>query len=432
MKNIKFIVVLISLILVNNIYSQTAIGRRWAICVGINNYEHESIVDLSKAATDASGMKSALLTFGQFDSVLVLTDKSPKESKDYPSKENLSSKLNYLQQNIQPEDLVVFFFSGHGVTDSDNRGYLVMADSDPDNIGRTGMEVKGIVRPFNEIGFKNLILMIDACKENYINNDDLNKIGLKPEEFNDDEIMASFYATESGGYSYPGIFSGHLIYGLDGDADNKKYFGNNDGKVSLEELIDYFKESIIDYTGYYLSKVQVPFIQKSILNSDFNISSYSKISRRKTRGRNRIIGVDIKDKLINYKVANKNTHSNIDELETYWVNIGILSYGIKKVKFLSYSNMKATFIVNGIKKEYLPGDSLLLGKSIQKELIKSTKRPTGRIKYGIEEFYGRIKVTANRYVLVRGIHPCSVHRFKPNRNYKKDTRSGCVTIFPIR
>lgn len=74
-------------------------GKRYAICIGINNYEDAEFNDLEKARSDATGLGEALKSVGQFDSVTVMTDDiDPRfdAQRNYPRLANIRGKLKYL------------------------------------------------------------------------------------------------------------------------------------------------------------------------------------------------------------------------------------------------------------------------------------------------------------------------------------------------
>jgi len=115
-------------------------GKRWAICVGINDYDDKGILDLKKAQNDAEALGAALKDYGQFDYVYKMTDKNDPRSDEYPSLRKLRSKFKYLNGFLNPEDLVVFSFSGHGVSNKNGESYLVLSDSDPNDIYNTSLK----------------------------------------------------------------------------------------------------------------------------------------------------------------------------------------------------------------------------------------------------------------------------------------------------
>lgn len=64
---------------------------------------------------------------GQFDQVFVMTDDiDPRNDKDnfYPTKLNIEEKLDAILRFSDPNDLFIFYFSGHGISDPDETGFL--------------------------------------------------------------------------------------------------------------------------------------------------------------------------------------------------------------------------------------------------------------------------------------------------------------------
>jgi uncharacterized protein (UPF0335 family) len=118
-------------------------GKRYAIVVGINNYKDTAISQLSKARNDAKLVGKILKDEGQFDQVFVMTDDiDPRADKDnlYPTKLNIEEKLDSVLRFSNPEDLIVFFFSGHGISDPEENGYLVSVDTVTDKQFNTSVK----------------------------------------------------------------------------------------------------------------------------------------------------------------------------------------------------------------------------------------------------------------------------------------------------
>jgi len=226
-------------------------GKRWAICIGINEYEYEGISKLKKAQNDAEALGDVLKSAGQFDYVFVMTDKK-EGSKEYPTASKLRSQLNYLQQMVEPNDLVVFSFSGHGISKNDE-GYLIMVDSDPANLYNTSVKIKEVTDTFKKIGVKKSLLLVDACREEFQENKGINKDGLKADKFEQSEVAATFYATKAGCFSYEddksdyGAFTNYVLKGLEGEADKSNYQGNSDGIITFSELKRYVEEEVTSW-----------------------------------------------------------------------------------------------------------------------------------------------------------------------------------------
>jgi formylglycine-generating enzyme len=250
-------------------------GKRWAICVGINNYEYDGISKLKKAQNDAEALGDAFKTIGQFDHVFVLTDKKDPRSKEYPTASKLRNQLNFMQNFLEPNDLVVFAFSGHGVSDDKGNGYLLTADTDPKNIFGTSVKIKEVTDVLKKTGVKKSLLLVDACREEFQENKGINNAGLRAEKFEQSEVAAAFYATKAGGFSYEddksdyGAFTKYVLKGLGGDADITQ-----DGIVTFSELKSFVEDEVTNW-AIEKGKVQKPYTKLySETYGDLALSSY--------------------------------------------------------------------------------------------------------------------------------------------------------------
>lgn len=112
-------------------------GKRWAICIGINNYADRNVNKLKKAANDAYGLSAILEQQGDFK-VSVFSDLDSKgndqsfSSTFFPTKRRIENYLSAIAEfkDIQPNDLLVISFSGHGISDNTGSGYLLPIDWD--------------------------------------------------------------------------------------------------------------------------------------------------------------------------------------------------------------------------------------------------------------------------------------------------------------
>ncbi|MBK7055662.1 MAG: caspase family protein [Leptospiraceae bacterium] len=55
---------------------------------------------------------------------MLLTDDIDLQSKKYPSAENIMGRLREILSGASENDLILVFFSGHGVTDKDGKRLL--------------------------------------------------------------------------------------------------------------------------------------------------------------------------------------------------------------------------------------------------------------------------------------------------------------------
>ena len=237
-------------------------GKRHAIVVGINNYQDTGISDLSKARNDAKLVGKILREQGEFEQVFVMTDDvDPRNDKEnlYPTKLNIEEKLDSLLRFSDPDDMVIFFFSGHGISDPDENGYLVTVDTVTDKQFNTSLRVNDVVQRLKTKGIKKSLLILDACRDVLYASKSSSRNSLLEKEYTEAEVAATFYSTKAGYYSYEddetdyGVFTKYLVMGMEGKADS-----NGDGVVAFSELEQYVQKGVKDWSTKK-NKQQKPF-----------------------------------------------------------------------------------------------------------------------------------------------------------------------------
>jgi len=64
------------------------------------------------------------------------------------------------------DDLLVFFFSGHGMMgQDDSKDYLLPIDATHHNLSRTGVPIELVAEELKGTNCKNIVMLIDACRE---------------------------------------------------------------------------------------------------------------------------------------------------------------------------------------------------------------------------------------------------------------------------
>ncbi|HNO24344.1 MAG TPA: caspase family protein [Leptospiraceae bacterium] len=285
-------------------------GKRYAVIIGINKYEDIQITSLEKARNDAKVIADTLKKDGEFEEVFLMTDDIDKSDSErrYPTKINIEEKIESVLRNAQPEDLIVFFFSGHGISDADNNSYLIAADTISSNelhsSGKekryaTAVNVSEQITKFKAKGIKKLLLMIDACREKMNTTKSVSREELL-KEYTDSEILATFYATGSGYYSYEddeseyGVFSRYVVQGMEGKADS-----NADGVVTFTELKAYVEKGVSKWS-LRKNKQQKPFTK---LDNEMNGDLAITFSGKNSESRINVIGVRDEKRKNFYKSA---------------------------------------------------------------------------------------------------------------------------------
>jgi len=131
----------------------------WALVVGINSYQHVS--PLSYACNDADAISKLLISEFEFptENVFVLKDNKATKQAIMDRFLRFSDKAN------NPDDRLLVFFAGHGLTLDGLRGpigYLVPVDGDPANKNSL-IRWDDLTRNAEFIQARHILFIIDAC-----------------------------------------------------------------------------------------------------------------------------------------------------------------------------------------------------------------------------------------------------------------------------
>lgn len=142
-------------------FAAPRIDKRWAVVIGVGQYESEDIPDLDFAPADARAVRDFLQSdaAGPFDEVLYLENERATGAA-------MREALFVFLQQADWDDLVVIYYAGHGAPDPgrpDNL-YLLPTDTDLDALAATGFpmwDVKTALR--RQIAAERVIVIADAC-----------------------------------------------------------------------------------------------------------------------------------------------------------------------------------------------------------------------------------------------------------------------------
>ena len=133
----------------------------WALVVGINKYEN--VRPLNYAIEDASAIKNMLINDFGFprSNVNVLLNNEASQS-------NIKKQLNALVRSAKDNDRVVFYFAGHGMTETSglegtDMGFLLPVEGDADNLYLTAIPMDELKRISNMSKAKHMMFLVDAC-----------------------------------------------------------------------------------------------------------------------------------------------------------------------------------------------------------------------------------------------------------------------------
>jgi len=132
---------------------------RRAVVIGVNKYADQRLPTLSGAVNDAKELKQKLQEFGEFeipDGHFLLDDQATCK--------NIRRAISDLLWKTDPSDVSLFYFSGHGLQDGYQNGYIAPCDIVQDQPLVSGIrmdELRSIV--VDAKGKGNVIVILDCC-----------------------------------------------------------------------------------------------------------------------------------------------------------------------------------------------------------------------------------------------------------------------------
>lgn len=228
-------------------------GKLWAVVIGVSSYRNlNKEQQLQYAHRDAQDFAAFLRSpnGGGFPASQV-TVMLNQEATVSAMRSALGTAL---PRSVEPDDVVVIFFAGHGVVEGERDGYLLAHDSDPQNLYATAMPIAELDRIVTErIKARSVILIADACHagklgwtsrsteaQTMVNRylDEVGKSGQGVLRILGSRADQRSYEGEQWGGGH-GVFTHFLLKGLKGEADKDK-----DGFVRAAEVLEYLSEMV--------------------------------------------------------------------------------------------------------------------------------------------------------------------------------------------
>jgi uncharacterized caspase-like protein len=231
-------------------------AKRFALVIGVDEYQDTQIGKLEGASNDARLLADALVQYAGFpsDQVILFTRDQPPDRR--PTRGNILRRLSNLRTIVPKDGLLLVSFAGHGM-ERDGRAYLLPADAQVNGdlalLEETAINADVIRNWIHQTGIGQVVMILDACRNNPSEG---RGDAIKPlteayaRGFNFDvrnrEINAfvTLYATEIGQVAYEfkekkqGYFTWALVEGLKGGAANEQ------GEITLAGLIRYLQEAV--------------------------------------------------------------------------------------------------------------------------------------------------------------------------------------------
>ena len=220
-------------------------GKRYGILIGVSDYTQvDGAGDLQYTVNDAKRLYSLLNDLGDFEaSNLYLFCDGDVEGlpAKVPHRSDILEVLERVASAATSEDLIVFFFAGHGV-EIQNTPYLLTNDARMNVPEQTALRLEDInnILAKTQAGF--VLRIFDACRGAYSNARFVTtRMGPAMERalLQSGEGSATFSSCSSGQFALEtsefeqGLFSYYLCEALDGNAADEQ------GLVTLNRVVDY-------------------------------------------------------------------------------------------------------------------------------------------------------------------------------------------------
>ena len=214
-------------------------AKKTALLIGVSEYG-ENIPPLSSPLHDVEAMERVLKNpnLGNFTEVEKLLN---------PNSEAMKIAILNLFKNAEKGDLLLFFFSGHGMINDDNHLYLATCNTAKDNFEATAVDGNFIQAQSRNCYSKRQVLILDACYSGaFANGWHTKSIGVDIKKQLGAEgrvVMTSSGATQTS-FTQKGatlsLYTQYLVEGIEtGAADN-----DSDGKIHIQELHAYAKAKV--------------------------------------------------------------------------------------------------------------------------------------------------------------------------------------------
>jgi hypothetical protein len=236
-------------------FAAPRIDKRWAVVIGVGQYESADIPDLEYAPSDARAVRDFLQSdaAGPFDEVLYLENEQATGAA-------MREALFVFLQQADWDDLVVIYYAGHGAPDPgrpDNL-YLLPTDTDLDALAATGFpmwDVKTALR--RQIAAERVIVIADACHSagtsdgGAVGGGDANAIAGGFQQLFTPSRRLMMTAADTNEFSLEdarwgghGVFTHFLLDGLRGAGDL-----DSNGIVTFTELYEHVSGSVRSATN---------------------------------------------------------------------------------------------------------------------------------------------------------------------------------------
>jgi uncharacterized caspase-like protein len=229
---------------------------KYAVIIGINNYNDASIQPLQFASRDAEKFYELLTTYADYDKTncFLFTENALE-----PIHGMIKTKLDEICKKAVEDENILLYFAGHG-QEIEGKSYLIFRDTILSGKPQNALSLEELNHNLHSSKAKFKIRFFDAChsgqkgirgKENLMTENFFRAITTRLEGF----ITLASCKQNQYSYEWPekehGVFTYFLLEALKGAADSDK-----DNKVSLHEAYDYVFEKVSTWCSENMVRIK--------------------------------------------------------------------------------------------------------------------------------------------------------------------------------
>jgi Caspase domain len=226
-------------------------ARKLALIIGNSQYEDTGLARLAAPDVDVRALAEVLQTpgIGGFDEV------TPLLNEGLATVRKAIARFFDLKHR---DDLLVLYFSGHGVRDEQGHLYLAVRDTERAVLAGTAIEASYVTTRMDRSASKRLVLVLDCCHSGAFGHGSKSAqgaaVGTASAFEGTGRGRVVLTATDSTQYAWEGdqvigdvetsLFTHYMIEGLRTGAADR----DEDGRVTIDELYDYVYEHVLNET----------------------------------------------------------------------------------------------------------------------------------------------------------------------------------------
>jgi TPR repeat protein len=241
-------------------------GKKYALLVGVKEYDHSDLSLLKYTENDAEELAKALSEAGYDEVVVLTTSRGKKDAADAPTAANVRARLEKLSNKVKRDDLLLVGLSGHGVLwpvvdEKTNKekdvSFFCPCDARPrsgktlDELKKTMIPLGELFKTMDESGAGTRLILVDACR---------NEVKGEARNIDVDSLPSTKKGTavlmscKSGERAFEaeqfkhGVFFYHVIRGIKGEAKNKR------GEVTWASLSEHVIDKVTEDVPVVIGK----------------------------------------------------------------------------------------------------------------------------------------------------------------------------------